>query len=139
MVFAGLYPGLTLYENVVRTAFSGASDKGTFIKHSPWFDHNWLGEKSDVFGWAYIRASHNVATLRAELEEADVKTPAVNAPVVDISFLEMNIEAARAVQGNWYTGICLASANCTKRDFLPRNTSIFHDVLNDTFRTRLAL
>ena len=39
----------------------------------------------------------------------------------------MNVEAARAVQGNWYTGICLASANCTKRDFLPRNDSIYAD------------
>jgi len=116
-------------ETVVRTAFSGASDNGEFIKNPKWFDHNWLGEKSDVFGWAYIRASHNIAALKAELKEADVKTPAVNAPVVDISFLEMNIEAARAVQGNWYTGVCLASANCTKRDFLPRNTSIFHDVV----------
>jgi len=126
-------------ETVVCTAFSGASDNGEFIKHPAWFDHNWLGEKSDVFGWAYITASHNIAALKAELTEAEVKTPAINAPVVYISFLEMNIEAARAVQGNWYTGICLASANCTKRDFLPRNTSIFHDVLNDTFRTRLAL
>src|SRR5271169_1240780 len=116
-------------ETVIGTAFSGASDNGTFIKHSPWFDHNWLGEKSDVFGWAYIRASHNVAALRAELEEAGVKTPAINAPVVYISFLEMNIEAARAVEDNWYTGMCLESANCMKSDFLPRNTSIFHDVV----------
>lgn len=117
-------------ETVGRAAFSGAFDNGEFIKHPAWFDHNWLGEKSDVFGWAYIRASHNVAALRAELEEADVKTPVVpNAPVVYISFLEMNVQAANAVQGNWYTGMCLESAKCTKRDFLPRNTSIFHDAV----------
>ena len=115
-------------ENVVRTAFSGAADNGEFIKHPAWFDHNWLCEKSDVFGWAYIRASHNVAALKAELTEAEVKTPAINAPVVYVSFLEMNVEAARAIQGNWYTGICLESANCTKRDFLPRNDSIYADV-----------
>src|SRR5271157_1318141 len=115
-------------DDAIRTAFSGASDNGEFIKNPKWFDHNWLGEKSDVFGWAYIRASHNVAALRAELEESGVKTPAINAPVVYVSFLEMNIEAARAVQGNWYTGICLASSNCTKRDFLPRNDSIYADV-----------
>jgi hypothetical protein len=117
-------------ETVVRTAFSGASDNGEFIKHPAWFDHNWLGEKSDVFGWAYIRASHNIAALKAELNEANGKTPVVpNAPVVYISFLEMNVEAARAVQGNWYTGMCLESANCTKRDFLPRNTSIYADAV----------
>ena len=115
-------------ETVVRTAFSGASDNGEFIKHPAWFDHNWLGEKSDVFGWAYIRASHNIAALKAELNEAEVKTPAINAPVVYVSFLEMNIQAATAVQGNWYTGICLASANCLKSDFLPRNDSIYADV-----------
>lgn len=116
-------------ETVVRTAFSGASDNGTFIKNPKWFDHNWLGEKSDVFGWAMIRGSHNVAALKAELEESGVKTPVINAPVVYVSFLEMNVEAARAVQGNWYTGICLASANCTKQDFLPRNDSIFADAV----------
>lgn len=115
-------------EAVVRTAFSSAADNGTFIKNPKWFDHNWLGEKSDVFGWGYIRASHNVAALRAELEESGVKTPAINAPVVYVSFLEMNVEAARAVQGNWYTGMCLESAQCTKRDFLPRNDSIYADV-----------
>jgi len=116
-------------ETVVRTAFSGAADNGEFIKNPKWFDHNWLGEKSDVFGWAYIRGSHNVAALRAELEEAGVKTPAINAPVVYVSFLEMNVEAARAIQGNWYTGICLESANFTKRDFLPRNDSIYADAV----------
>lgn len=116
-------------ETVIGTAFSGAADNGEFIKHPAWFDHNWLGEKSDVFGWAYIRGSHNVVALRAELEESGVKTPVINAPVVYVSFLEMNIEAARAVQGNWYTGICLESANCTKRDFLPRNTSIYADAV----------
>lgn len=116
-------------ETVVRTAFSGASDNGTFIKHLAWFDHNWLGEKSDVFGWAYIRASHNVAALRAELDEANVKTPTIDAPVVYVSFLEMNVQAATAVQGNWYTGMCLASANCTDADFVPRNDSIFYDAV----------
>jgi len=116
-------------ENVVRTAFSGASDNGEFIKNPKWFDHNWLGEKSDVIGWAYIRSSHNVAALKAELEESGVKAPVINAPVVYISFLEMNVEAARAVQGNWYTGMCLESANCTKRDFLPRNDSIYADAV----------
>ena len=115
--------------DAIRTAFSGASDNGEFIKNPKWFDHNWLGEKSDVFGWAIIRGSHNVAALEAELEESGVKTPKIDAPVVYISFLEMNVEAARAVQGNWYTGVCLASANCTNRDFLPRNTSIFHDAV----------
>src|SRR5271169_403598 len=73
-------------ETVVRTAFSGAADNGTFIKHPAWFDHDWLGEKSDAFGWAYIRASHNIAALKAELNEAEVKTPAINAPVVYVSF-----------------------------------------------------
>src|SRR5579863_5030684 len=116
-------------ETVVRTAFSGASDNGEFIKNPKWFDHNWLGEKSDVIGWAYIRSSHNIAALKAELEESGVKAPVINAPVVYISFLEMNVEAARAVQGNWYTGICLESANCTKRDFLPRNDSIYADAV----------
>ena len=30
-------------------------------------------------------------------------------------------------QGNWYTGMCLAGANCTDADFLPRNDSILYD------------
>jgi hypothetical protein len=55
-----------------------------------------------------------------------------NAPVVLVSFLhstdyEQTVPAD--FQGKWYTGMCLASANCTDADFVPRNTSIFYDAV----------
>ena len=30
---------------------------------------------------------------------------------------------------NWFTGMCLASANCTDKDFVPRNDSIYADAI----------
>lgn len=52
----------------------------------------------------------------------------LNTPVVYMSFLEHTDEELRSpanAHHNWYTGMCLVSANCTDEDFVPRNTSIF--------------
>jgi len=55
-----------------------------------------------------------------------------NSPVVYISFLEHTDEELGSpanAHHNWYTGMCLVSANCTDADFVPRNDSIFYDAV----------
>jgi hypothetical protein len=120
------------------------SRDNAFIKNPSWFDHQWLAEKSDVFETAYIRASYNLDALRMKVyrEKGEAtgwpagyypKSVVIpNAPVVYMSFLEHTDEELRSpanAHHNWYTGICLVSANCTDADFLPRNTSIFYDAI----------
>ena len=116
---------------VFQQAFSGAADNGNEIKHQPWFNFDWLADKSDVFGWAYIWASHNVDALKFELFHYGVQHAVVNAPVVYMSFLQVadyELPSPANAQHNWYTGMCLVSDPCTQADFLPRNTSIWYDL-----------
>jgi hypothetical protein len=97
---------------------------------------DWLPEKSDVFQSAYIAASCNMVSLTERLKDAkgDLNhfPDMPNAPVVLVSFLERTDEnklnPARA-QYNWYTGMCLAGADCTNADFVPRNDSIWYDAI----------
>ena len=106
------------------------------LKKRTMFADNWLEEKSDAFQSAYIAASCNMVSLTERLKEAKgdfSRLPNMpNAPVVLVSFLEQT-DYERTVpadfQGNWYTGMCLASAKCTDADFVPRNTSIFYDAV----------
>jgi hypothetical protein len=120
------------------------SRDNAFIKNPSWFDHQWLAEKSDVSDTAFIRASFNLDALRNKLyrEKGEAtgwpagyysKSIVIpNTPVVYISFLEhtdQELQSPANAQHNWYTGICLVSANCTDADFVPRNTSIFYDAV----------
>jgi hypothetical protein len=53
-----------------------------------------------------------------------------NAPVVNIAFLrrtDRSLEEPANSLYNWFTGMCLGSANCTDKDYLPRNDSIYAD------------
>jgi len=106
------------------------------LKTRTMFADNWMEEKSDAFQSAYTAASCNMVGLTERLKEAKGDfnhLPTMpNAPVVLVSFLhstdyEQTVPAD--FQGKWYTGMCLASANCTDADFLPRNTSIFYDAV----------
>ena len=104
------------------------------LKTRTMFADNWMEEKSDAFQSAYIAASCNMVGLTERLQEAKgdfSHLPTMpNAPVVLVSFLhstdyEQMVPAD--FQGKWYTGMCLADANCTDADFVPRNTSILYD------------
>ncbi len=106
------------------------------LKTRTMFAVNWMEEKSDAFQSAYIAASCNMVGLTKRLQEAKgdfSRQPDMpNAPVVLVSFLhstdyEQTVPAD--FQGKWYTGMCLASANCTDADFVSRNTSIFYDAI----------
>jgi hypothetical protein len=105
------------------------------LKKYTMFADNWLETKSDAFQSAYIAASCNMVDLTERLEEVkyfDHFPNMPNAPVVYVSFLK-STDYEQMVpadfQGNWYTGMCLASAKCTDADFVPRNTSIFYDAV----------
>ena len=118
----------------IAKAFGGASDNGSFIKNAGWFDHQWLAEKSDAFDFAYIKSARSLRALQIKLYEANVQSPVVpNVPVVYMSFLPKTerdlLFPAAEFKGNWYTGMCLASAKCTDADFVPRNDSIFYDAV----------
>jgi len=117
----------------VAKAFGGAADNGSFIKNAGWFDHQWLSEKSDAFDFAYIKSARSLRALQIKLYE-NVQNPVVsNVPVVYMSFLPETdrdrLFQAAEFRGNWFTGMCLAGANCTDADFVPRNTSIFYDAV----------
>jgi hypothetical protein len=94
----------------------------------------WLAEKSDAFEFAYIKSARSLSALRIKLYEVGVQNPAIpNVPVVYMSFLDFTDRdyqfPAAEFRGNWYTGMCLASAKCMDADFVPRNTSIFYDAV----------
>lgn len=129
----------------VFKCFAGSDSQ---LKHTTWWDHNWLAEKSDMFQSAYITASYNIAALnytissvRAGREISSfryagihwnsyVKIP--NAPIVNIAFLRRTDRSLIVPAGslyNWFTGMCLASANCVDKDYLPRNNSIYADAI----------
>ncbi len=106
------------------------------LKKYSMFDDSWLEKKSDAFQSAYIAASCNMVGLTEELQKAKgdfnhfPNMP--NAPVVLVSFLrrtDYELQVPADYRGNWYTGMCLASANCTDADFVPRNTSIYYDAV----------
>jgi hypothetical protein len=55
-----------------------------------------------------------------------------NAPVLYMSFIQhtdAELSSPANAEYNWFTGMCLVGANCTDADFLPRNTSIWHDAV----------
>ena len=127
----------------VFKCFAGSDSQ---LKHTTWWDHNWLAEKSDLFQAAYIRASYNIAALNYSISSVragreissfrwagiywneNVKIP--NAPVVNLAFLrrtDRDLESPANALYNYFTGMCLASANCTDADYLPRNDSIYAD------------
>ncbi len=133
-------------------AFSGCSGTGEQLKNPMVTDRNWLAEKNDVFQSAYIAASLNLAALKVALHRAkapfqpmysfrntcveatEFKSAVIipNVPVVYVSFLERTDfeRMYRAdAQYNWFTGMCLVGANCTDADFVPRNDSIYMDVV----------
>jgi hypothetical protein len=109
---------------------------GDFKAMAPFGLGDWLPEKSDVFQSAYIAASCNTAKLADHLKEAKGDSSRLpdmsNAPVVLVSFLkstDYDKKNPASAQQNWFTGMCLASANCTDEDFVPRNTSIWYDAI----------
>jgi hypothetical protein len=143
---------LPVLDDTLHAAFDGCFGNGEELKNPMWTDRNWLAEKSDVFQSAYIGASHNLAALKVALYEARLdhydwptfrdacteamgwKSPVVipNTPVVYMSFLQVTdheLQYPANRQGNWFTGMCLASANCTDADFVPRNDSIYVDAV----------
>jgi hypothetical protein len=130
----------------VFKCFAGSDSQ---LKHTTWWDHNWLAEKSDMFQSAYITASYNIAALnyaissvRAGREISSfrwagiywsdyVKIP--NAPVVNVAFLrrtDHELESPANALYNHFTGMCLESANCTAADYSPRNDSIYADAIS---------
>ena len=92
------------------------------------------GDRGKLF--SFIAASCNMVGLTERLKEAKgdfSRLPDMpNAPVVLVSFLERTdenkMDPANA-QYNWYTGMCLAGADCTNADFVPRNDSIWYDAI----------
>jgi len=139
---------LAVDKDTFDSVFKCFASSDSQLKHTTWWDHNWLAEKSDMFQSAYITASHNIAALndtisrvRAGREvysfryagiywDEHVKIP--NAPVVNIAFLrrtDHELESPANALYNHFTGMCLASANCTNADYLPRNDNIYADAL----------
>jgi len=132
------------FDSVFR-CFAGSDSQ---LKHTTWWERDWLNEKSDMFQAAYIRASYNIASLNYTLSEVRrgveissfrwagiywseyVKIP--NAPVVNVAFLrrtDHELESPANALYNHFTGMCLASSNCTDADYLPRNDNIYADAL----------
>jgi hypothetical protein len=129
----------------VFKCFAGSDSQ---LKHTTWWERNWLAEKSDMFQAAYIRASYNIASLNYALSEVKrgveissfryagvywneyIKIP--NAPVVNVAFLhrtDRELESPANALYNHFTGMCLVAANCTDADYLPRNDNIYADAL----------
>jgi hypothetical protein len=137
-------------KDTFASVFTGCENTDSSLKHTTWWERDWLNEKSDMFQAAYIRASRNIAALRSTLGQVrdgrdfsfrwacfdaviygqGIKIP--NAPVVNIAFLhrtDRELESPANALYNHFTGMCLASANCTDADYLPRNASIYADAL----------
>jgi hypothetical protein len=133
------------------SVFKGCAGSDSQLKHTTWWDHDWLAEKSDLFQGAFLRASYNIAALRSTLGQVrgggdisfryacldaaiygqGVKIP--NAPVVNVAFLhrtDRELESPANALYNHFTGLCLASANCTGTDYLPRNDNIYADAIS---------
>lgn len=137
-------------KDTFNSVFTGCFGTDSSLKHTTWFDHNWLAEKSDMFQSAYIVASRNMAALRSTLgrvrEGGDISfhyaclDSAIygqgivipNAPVVNVAFLrrtDRDLEEPANAMYNYFTGMCLAGAACTTADYSPRNDSIYADAL----------
>jgi hypothetical protein len=54
-------------KDTFNAVFTGYDGTDSSLKHTTWFDHNWLAEKSDAFQGSYIMASRNIAALRSTL------------------------------------------------------------------------
>jgi len=134
------------------SVFTGCAGTDSSLKHTTWWDHNWLAEKSDAMQAGYIVASHNIAALRSTLGRVKRNREVYSfhyacldavidgqdimiqtAPVVYVSFLRRTDRSLVMPAGslyNWFTGMCLASANCTDADFVPRNENIYADAIS---------
>ena len=137
-------------KDTFNSVFTGCFGTDSSLKHSTWFDHNWLAEKSDMFQAAYITASRNIAALQYAVSRVKANVPIAsfryacmygdpkyvvipNAPVVNVAFLRRTDRSLLVPAGslyNWFTGMCLASANCTDADYLPRNDDIYADAIS---------
>ena len=99
---------------------------GDFKAMAPFGLGDWLPEKSDLFQSAYIAASCNSAKLADHLKKAkgdfNHLPDMSNAPVVLVSFLkstDYDKKNPASAQQNWFTGMCLASANCLMKISCP--------------------
>jgi hypothetical protein len=119
----------------------------TYIKNASWFDGTpqaWLADKSDAFDTAYVRGAYNLDALRMKVYRekgeamgwpADYRFDSIvipNAPVLYMSFMQhtdAELSSPANAYYNWFTGMCLASAKCTDADFVPRNDSIWYDLI----------
>jgi hypothetical protein len=139
-------------KDTFNAVFTGCDGTDSSLKHTTWFDHNWLAEKSDAFQGSYIMASRNIAALRSTLGHMKAGQDIAsfhyacldaliygqgmvipNAPVVYIAFLRRTDRSLLVPAGslyNWFTGMCFASSNCADKDFLPRNDSIYADAIS---------
>lgn len=142
--------GYLVRDEDFRASFNGCMGTDEQLKNTIWWDHNWLAEKSDMFQKSYIVASRNIAALKVAVSRARVNQPVYsfryscttamdvhsvvipNAPVVDVAFLHRTddsiMDSANA-KYNWFTGMCVAGANCSAADFSPRNDSIYMDAV----------
>jgi hypothetical protein len=138
---------LPVLDSTLQATFDGCMGTGERLRNPMWTDRDWLAEKSDVFQSAYIAVSHNLAALKVALHRSKEpfqpvysfhyactdamgwKSPVVipNAPVVYMSMLERTDGSPFDPAHVWYTGMCLA--NCTDADFVPRNDSIYADLI----------
>jgi hypothetical protein len=137
-------------KDTFNDVFTGCDGTDSDLKNTAWFDHNWLAEKSDAFQSAYITASHNIAALQFTLSRIKADVPIASfryaclyaasgrgmvipsAPVVYVAFLHRTDRSLLVPAGSLYnsfTGMCLASSNCTEKDFVPRNDSIYVDAV----------
>jgi hypothetical protein len=145
----GKYP---LPKDSLLEVFNGCVGTGEQLKSSVWYSPDWLSQKNDVFQSAYIASSRNLAALKVALHRSkepfqpvdsfryactdamNWKSSAVipNAPVVLVSFLNRTDDEVMSpanAKYNWFTGMCLVGANCTDADFVPRNDSIYADLI----------
>jgi hypothetical protein len=139
-------------KDTFNSVFTGCLGTDSSLKHTTWFDHDWLNEKSDMFQAGYITASRNIAALRSTLGQVKAGHQDIasfhyacldaviygqsivipNAPVVNVAFLrrtERDLEEPANAHNNHFTGVCLASSNCNDADYLPRNDSIYADAI----------
>lgn len=140
--------GYPVEKDVFAANFDWCAGTDSQLHNNTWWDHRWLADKSDMFQRAYIVASHNMAALNYALSEIKIgrevssfrnaciyQSPYIeipNAPVVNIAFLQRTddeVQNPAGAQYNYFTGMCLASASCTKSDYSPRNDSIYADAL----------
>lgn len=140
--------GYPVEKDVFAANFDWCAGTDSQLHNNTWWDRRWLADKSDMFQGAYIVASHNMAALNYALSEIEIgrevssfrnaciyQSPYIkipNAPVVNVAFLQHTddeVQNPAGAQYNYFTGMCLASANCATADYSPRNDSIYADAL----------